>query len=95
MAARSDENKLVWIRRSRGYIVFHFYHSNNMEIMEIDNEELISFILSKPAIWDTKNVHHKNKRVIIKCWKEIKRHFGNVEGKCNFHVTNCYLQNTL
>lgn len=63
--------------------------------MEIDNEELISFILSKPAIWDSKNIHHKNKRVIIKCWEEIKHHFGNVEGKCNFHVTNCYLQNTL
>lgn len=50
-----------------------------MEI--IDNEELISCLISKPALWDSKNVHHKNKKFIDKCWKEIKLHFGDVESK--------------
>lgn len=48
---------------------------------EIDNEELISHILSKPAIWDRRHVKHRNKRIVNKCWEKIGCHFRNVESK--------------
>lgn len=48
-------------------------------------EEIISAIFERTPIWNSKDVNHKNRRVINQLWEEIKNEL-NIEGKYKNHL---------
>lgn len=49
--------------------------------MSSDVQELIiSAIFERTPIWNSKDVNHKNRRIIKQLWEEIKNEL-NIEGK--------------
>lgn len=51
--------------------------------MAVNTEVFISAIQSKPAIWQSKHLHHSNRTITRKLWNEIKEQFPGSEGKFN------------
>lgn len=43
-------------------------------------EQIISAIFERTPIWNSKDVNHKNRRIINQLWEEIKNEL-NIEGK--------------
>lgn len=43
-------------------------------------EKIISAIYERSPLWNSKEVNHKNKRIINQLWQEIKNEL-NIEGK--------------